>query len=243
MKNKKIAIILAIIAIIALGIFIFKKSAITGFFVTTKETPTLFDVNVEVLPDYKKIFQGEELLIQTTLFNLSDSESVDANIKYSIKDAHGSVIATEEEVVTFETQAKFVRKLLIPSDLRPGSYVAFVEVGTSDGLVGTSSDLFEVETKYERKYLQIEQYALGLAVVCIIGIAIISSLNVFKKIKKKKNIIELKAKIPKEKIQKLKKELKALERAYRSKLISKESYKKDKDRIKKQLKKVRKIKK
>jgi len=33
-------------------------------------TKQLFDVNVEVLPDYKKIFQGDELLIQIILFNL-----------------------------------------------------------------------------------------------------------------------------------------------------------------------------
>ena len=112
-------------------------------------TKQLFDVNVEVLPDYKKIFQGDELLIQIILFNLRGFGSVDVNVRYSIKDANGNIIATEEEVVAVETQAKFVRKLLIPSDLKSGTYVAFVEVKTPDGLIGTSSDLFEVSARFE----------------------------------------------------------------------------------------------
>src|SRR3989338_4832429 len=115
-------------------------------------TKQLFDVNVEVLPDYKKIFQGEELLIQIILFNLRGFGSADVNVKYSIKNPSGDLIAAEEEIVAVETQAKFVRKLLIPSDLKPGTYVAFVEVKTPDGLVGTSSDSFEVKAKYEEAY-------------------------------------------------------------------------------------------
>ena len=47
-------------------------------------TKQLFDVNVEVLPDYKKILRGEELLIQIILFNLRGFGSADVNVKYSI---------------------------------------------------------------------------------------------------------------------------------------------------------------
>ena len=112
-------------------------------------TKQLFDVNVEVLPDYKKIFQGDELLIQIVLFNLRGFGSADVNVKYSIKDPNGNIIATEEEVVAVETQAKFDRKLLIPSDLKSGTYVAFVDVRTPDGLIGTSSDVFEVISRFE----------------------------------------------------------------------------------------------
>src|SRR3989344_8232883 len=146
MKKKKrdrgkrdIAIVLAAIVIITLGIFILKKPSITGFAVITKETvysddlnlrvnesgsavwnlrnpgklgaikatgaisrngsakvylqkddekilifdstKQLFDVNVQVLPDYKKILQGDELLIQIILFNLRGFGSADVNVK------------------------------------------------------------------------------------------------------------------------------------------------------------------
>ncbi|MBI2134814.1 hypothetical protein HYV87_05375 [Candidatus Woesearchaeota archaeon] len=199
-------------------------------------TKVLFDVNVQVLPDYKKIFQGEELLIQIVLFNLKGFGSADVDVKYSIKDPHGALIAAEEEIVTVETQAKFVRKLLIPSDLKAGAYVAFVEVKTPDGLVGTSSDVFEVNSRFEEKHpIQIKYVISGLAIFIILIIIIIFLTYLFKRIKKKKKAIEVKEGMPKEKTEKLEKELAAMESAFKSGLISEESYMKDKGRIEKQL--------
>jgi len=203
-------------------------------------TKQLFDVNIEVLPDYKKIFQGDELLIQIVLFNLRGFGSADVNVKYSIKDPNGNLIATEEETVAVETQAKFVRKLLIPSDLKPNTYVAFVEVKTPDGLIGTSSDLFEVAARYEEKLSrQFIFLIIGFAIAFILVIIIILSLSYFRKLKKKERILEIKEKLPKEKIQKLEKELAAIQSAYKSKFISEESYKKDKERLEKKLQKMR----
>src|SRR3989338_7090015 len=230
-RDKKLdaAIVIAVIAILALILFISKKPSITGLVVVTKEsshsdslnlivneskdviwnvknpgnlqsikangkisrngtaklylekdnekilifdsTKQLFDVNVEVLPDYKKILQGEELLIQIVLFNLRGFGSADVNVKYYIKDPNGNLVAAEEETVTVETQAKFIRKLLIPSDLKPGAYVAFVEVTTPDGLVGTSSDSFEVRARFEEGPQLGRYYLYGLAGVLALAVA------------------------------------------------------------------------
>lgn len=296
-KKLNIAIILAIIVIVALGVFILKKPSITGLVVVTKETAhadnlnlavneskdviwnvrnpgnlqsikangkisrngtakvyiekdnervlifdstkQLFDVNVEVLPDYKKIFHGEELLIQIVLFNLRGFGSADVNVKYSIKDPNGNLIATEEEIVTVETQAKFVRKLIIPSDLKAGTYAAFVEVKTPDGLIGTSSDLFEVRAKFEERRPLDRYYLYGIAGMLILAAAIILPLYIYRRLKKKKHVEELKEKIPIEKVQKLEKELAALESAYKSGFISEESCKKDKERLEKELKRLK----
>ena len=202
-------------------------------------TKQLFDVNVEVLPDYKKILQGEELLIQIVLFNLRGFGSADVNVKYSIKDPNGNLIAAQEEIVTVETQAKFVRKLLIPSDLKLGTYVAFVEVKTPDGLIGTSSDSFEVRSKSEERRPLDRYYLYGLAGMVILAAAIILSLHIYRRLKKRKHVEELKEKIPIEKVQKLEKELAALESAYKPGFISKESYKKDKERIEGELQKLK----
>lgn len=204
-------------------------------------TKTLFDVNIEVLPDYKKIYLGDELLIQIILFNLRGFGSVNVNVTYSIKDTNGNLVAAEEEVVAVETQAKFARKLLIPSDLKSGVYVAFVEVKTPDGLVGTSSDLFEVMAKYEEESpIQIKDLGLVIAVAFLVAAIIIFAVHLSKKAKKKKEVEEFKEKIPSEKIQKLEKEMKAIESAYNSKFISEASYKKDKERIEKKLKELKK---
>ena len=202
-------------------------------------TKQLFDVNVQVLPDYKKILQGDELLIQIILFNLRGFGSADVDVKYSIKDAIGNIIAAQEETVNVETQAKFIRKLLIPTDLRPGNYVAFVEVRTPDGLIGTSSDSFEVSAKYGKVYPMEARIGLALAAVIVLLVIIVFARNVLRGLKKKKEIVELKEKAPEEKIQKLKKELKALEQAYKSKMISEASYKSGKVRIEKELKRLK----
>lgn len=205
-------------------------------------TKQLFDVNVEVLPDYKRIFQGDELLIQIVLFNLRGFGSADVDVKYSIKEPKGGLIAAEEEIITVETQAKFVRKLLIPSDLKSGTYVAFVEVKTPDGLIGTSSDSFEVVAKFEEEYPpQLGYYIIGFIGVLILLLIIIVSLRLLENLQKKKKIMEIKEKIPEENIMKLKKELAALESAYRSKFISKESYKKSKERLEIKLKQLKKL--
>lgn len=199
-------------------------------------TKQLFDVNVEVLPGYKKIFQGDELLIQIVLFNLRGFGSADVNVKYSIKDPNGNLVAVEEENVTVETQSKFVRKLLIPSDLKLGTYVAFVEVKTPDGLIGTSSDLFEVAAKYKGIYpSQLKIYIAVLVIIFALFIAFILATYVFKRVKEKKETAELKRKTPLERIEKLEKELKALEAAHKSGFISKESYQKEKKRVEEKL--------
>ena len=195
-------------------------------------TKQLFDVNVEVLPDYKKIFQGDELLIQIVLFNLRGFGSANVNVKYSIKDPIGNIIAAEEEMIEVETQSKFIRKLLIPLDLKPGNYVAFIDVRTPDGLIGTSSDSFEVNSKYGKAYpIELKFLVLGLiGFIILIGLIIFIKKS-YKELKKK----ELKGKAPIDKIQKFKKQLKALESAYKSKFISEASYIKGKKRIEKNL--------
>ncbi len=196
-------------------------------------TKQLFDVDIKVLPEYKKIFQGDEMLIQITLLNLRGFGSGNVNVKYSIKDTKGDIIANQEESVFVETQAKFVRKLVIPAEIKPGTYAAFVEAYT-DIIVGTGSDTFEVMTKY--KYTpELTYYIIGLAAAVAFVILLILGIYGFNALKKKKQIAELKQKKPLEKMEKLEKELKALEEARKGGFISKESYEKEKKRIEERL--------
>src|SRR3989338_6773225 len=84
-------------------------------------TKQLFDVNINVLPEYKKVFQGDEILVQITLFNLSGFGAGNVDVKYLIKDSKGNVIAAEQESIFVETQAKFIRKLVVPADIKTGT--------------------------------------------------------------------------------------------------------------------------
>ena len=192
----------------------------------------LLDVNIHVLPDYKNVVQGNEILIQITLLNLRGFGAGDVNVKYFIKDSKGNLIATQEEKIFVETQAKFIRKLLIPPEIKPGGYVTFVEASTNSTIIGTGSDTFEVKGKYEYKYpLELKNLAILLAFAVGFVIAFIWAIYGIRRLKKKKEIIEIKEKMPMERIEKLEKELKALEDAYKSGFISEESFKKEKKRI------------
>lgn len=198
-------------------------------------TKQLFDVNVHVLPEYKKIFQGDEILIQITLLNLRGFGAGYVNVTYSIKDSKGNLIASEQEPVFIETQAKFVRKLEIPPEIKPGIYIASVEAFTNV-IVGSGSDTIEIMPKYEYNYpKELKYYLIGLASLVALAIALVLSVRGLKALKKKKEIAEMKEKMPLERISKLEKELSALEGAKKSGFISEESYKKEKKRIEEKL--------
>lgn len=204
-------------------------------------TKQLFDVDIHVLPEYKKIFQGDKILIQNVLFNLRGFGAGNVNVKYSIKDSKGNLIAAEEESVFVETQTKFIRELIIPAEIKAGTYVAFVEASTNGTTVGTGSDTFEVKAKYEVPYyLQLKSYIIAIAVIVALVIAFILGIYGLDILKKKQKITELKEKKVEEKVQRLEKELKALEEARRSGFISVETYQKEKKRIEERLRRVEK---
>ena len=196
-------------------------------------TKQLLDVEVHVLPENKKIFQGDDMLMQITLLNLRGFGSGNVDVKYSIKDSKGNLIASHQEPIFIETRAKFIRKLEIPAEIAPGTYVAAVEVSTNV-VVGSGSDTFEVMSKF--KYPQeLRYYLIGFAALVALAVIFLLSVRGLMLLKKKKRIVELKEKMPLEKIRKLEGELRALKDAYKSGFISKESFKKGKDRIEEKL--------
>ena len=198
-------------------------------------TKQLFDVDVHVLPEYKKVYQGEDILMQIILLNLRGFGSGNVNVKYSIKDSKGNLIASEQEPIFVETQAKFIRKLEIPAEIAPGTYIAAVEASTNV-VVGSGSDNFEVMSKVENKYTkELRYYLIGFAALVALAIIFVLGIHGLIKLRKKKEITELKEKMPLDRIRKLEEELRALEEANKSGFISKESYQKEKKRIEEKL--------
>lgn len=204
----------------------------------------LFDIDVDVLPDSKQVLPGQDILMEVNLFNVRGFGRVDVTVEFLIKSLDGEVLAAEEETVAVETQAKFTRALLIPSDLKPGTYVAFVKVNYGDS-IGTSSDLFEVKAKTIKLYpIQLKDYKtilLSAAIILIVGIFAFSAYRISyskKELPKAKEATmeQLKAE---DKAQKLRKELSALDDARKSGFISEESYQRDKKRIEDKLKKIK----
>jgi len=217
---------------------------IIGTIIEVESAKPLFDVDVEVLPEYRSVLAGEEIFIDVSLFNVRGFGRVDVILEYSIKDFEGNLLAKEEETVAVETQAKFVRELFVPSDTIPGDYVATVKV-TFDDSVGISSDVFEVRAKAIRLYPialrgLTTQILVGIIIVLIIASVFLIYYFGLPKKKQLPKTREEESKLIKseEKTKKYERELAALEKAFKSQFISEESYKKGKERVEKELKKL-----
>ena len=197
-------------------------------------TKQLFDISIHVLSDYKRIMQGEKILVEIALLNLRGFGAGNVNVVYSIKDSRSNLIALQEETTYVETQAKFVRELLLPEEIKPATYVAFVEVSRDETKLGSGSDTFEVVPRFGEGYgKKLTYYFVGLALLVIIGATAIYSV---KMLNKKRKMAEIKEKEPEEKTKKLELELKALEEANKVGFISDQSYKKERSRIEEKLK-------
>jgi len=124
------------------------------------------------------------------------------------------------------------------------NFVASVKVTFEDS-VGISSDVFEVKAKAIRLIpIALKDYTffllLGISIIIIISVFLMYRLYPQKK-KYEPKTREEKTKSIKteEKTKKLEKQLQALESAFKSKFFSEESYLKNKQRVEKQLKKLR----
>jgi hypothetical protein len=199
----------------------------------------LFDVDIEVLPQYKTILPGSDFFIESSIFNIRGFGRVDVFVEYTIKDFQGNVIAMEDETLAVETEVKFSRELSIPRDIAIGTYIVSVKVIYGDS-VGMSSDVFEVKPKTIKLYPVIKDYSFYMLLAVVASAFLIYKLGLMKKKdsprlrRDEKKTIEAK-----ESFKKLEKELQALEKAYKSGFISESSYNNDRERIENQMNKLK----
>jgi len=114
----------------------------------------LFDTNLNIKSMYKRVNQGDELLVGIKVYNLQGNRPTSINMEYNIKDLESNTVVTESESVVVATQADFLKSFTIPSNLQPGVYI--FNVNTKYGSsVGTSSYLFEVPVAGESPVVNI----------------------------------------------------------------------------------------
>ncbi len=103
----------------------------------------LLDVSAEILKEHKKILPGEELQAGIKIFNFGSKGRADVNVEYIIKDFDGNEILIKSESIAVETQAIFVKKILIPENVKYGKYLLYVKA-VYNGETASASDGFEV---------------------------------------------------------------------------------------------------
>ncbi len=232
---------------IAPGVYIGNILITTGDFLTRfiqtiieiESEKVLFDISLDIPSAYKNINPGQEITVYPTLLNMGGLTDVNITIEYSIKDIEGKDILKEEENITMDTQTTFSRKFLLPKDIPNGEYILVAVVKYQDS-VGTSSETFTVG-----------EFKKGFTtwnIVLIVGIFLSFILITIwqrkkiktiekRQLKRLKELENKKTEIPNTIYkEKLERELSLLEKNYKDKYISKESYEKCKKRIESALK-------
>jgi uncharacterized membrane protein len=141
----------------------------------------LFDVSVDIPPQFLWITPGKELVSNINLHNLGASgQAVDVNLEYKILDSNGNEILHTTEEIAVNTKISFTKEFIIPEGTPLGRYALYVRA-TYTNLVASGSSWFNVGKP--------TQIPFEWAIIIIIGFIIIAiAINYWnlRKIKKEK---------------------------------------------------------
>ncbi len=196
----------------------------------------LMDVKLDIPEEYRSVRPGGSVYANIELFNMGAAGRVDVVLKYGVKDSNDTTIITESEAVSIETQTSIIRQVLLPPDMREGRYTLFVEAHY-DGTVSTATQEFNVKKEEDpssegvlnNPYLLIVGIPILITLILIL-IALLRLKRHFEtgrvgKSAEKGNKMRRKVPINLDEQEGL------LEKAYKSGVISADTYQKDKERI------------
>ena len=115
--------------IISISILLLIILLFFGFFKTTSfaVNDQKLLVSLDIPPDQQKIKPGQSLLLKLALRvqggNIDQTSPVD--LEYSIKDLDGNIISSKKESGAIAVKESEVTSLLVPTNTKPGVYVAF----------------------------------------------------------------------------------------------------------------------
>ncbi len=135
---------------------------------TIKSKSVLFDVSLEIPPDYKELYRGDELLIYVDLFNLGELRNVSVFVEYMVKDFGGNIIFKESEGLVVEDKISFSKHIKLASDIKEGDYVVVTQIKYKDSF-GASSSIFHVNDKHFNLFIFIILIGIAIIIIFIIG--------------------------------------------------------------------------
>ncbi len=85
----------------------------------------LFDIIAEIVTEPET--SGDDLVIKLSLINFGTSDTIDANLKYTISDENGRIFAEYNKIVPVTTQTEFLEHITT-SGIKNGKYKLTVEL-------------------------------------------------------------------------------------------------------------------
>ena len=108
-----------------------------------KPKSSLFDVQATVLPDYKFVKGGDPFYTQINLFNFKGSGRFDVDLEEGLRSStNTNIIVLKRETVAVETQTNIIRNYILPYDLPPGDYFFYTKISYLGAVQSVSSDRF-----------------------------------------------------------------------------------------------------
>jgi hypothetical protein len=133
------------------------------------------------LPErFRKIYAGQVIEPQITIFDISKTGEADVHIYYEIKDSLNNVILSEDEIVAVRNQFTLTKTFPLSPELEPGEYVLALKAVHS-GTTGTASQVFSI---VEKRVMFSVDMLIYLAIVLSLTSVILYTLSVRKKIKR-----------------------------------------------------------
>lgn len=123
----------------------------------TKEIPIVldiealdldFDVDVEILKEYKRVKPGNNIKASILIQNLKDVAAIDLNFYVAVKDFYGNIYDSAEEVLRFGSSETLERELTVPSGVKEGEYIFYARA-SNDKNIAIDSDVFEVGSRFK----------------------------------------------------------------------------------------------
>jgi len=124
--------------------------AITPLILEVESKDMLFDANVDIFPNYREIFSGEEIIAQFKIFDLTSGGTTEGlgptrvNVDYYIYDLNGQIVSSQSEEILVDKQVQLTKTFSFPPDLDSGDYVLAVKARYSS-YMGLSSALFTIK--------------------------------------------------------------------------------------------------
>ena len=88
----------------------------------------LFDIIVQVLPQYKNVLKTENVVANITLINVGDLKPVDVELYYAIRDIEGNDLMFGFETLAVYDKVFRLKELELPSNISFGAYIFYSKV-------------------------------------------------------------------------------------------------------------------
>lgn len=125
------------------------ESTVIPIILEVESQDTLFDVNLDIPPQYKQITAKDKLVAQVKFFDLTSGGTSSGlgptriDTDYYIYDSQGKIVSSQSENLVVDRQSQITKTFSFPPDLAPGDYVLGVSARYHSSL-GIATTMFSI---------------------------------------------------------------------------------------------------